>query len=589
MATNLGYLAKSLAKLEQLYSKAPMAQLWWVGGAVVEGVSRSSIELGTSVKMLLGLLDRQIKDNIESGANRMEPVPVELLKNLLYYVARCEGDSPKVKEVKKAFRLDEALPSDDLIDAERQQLAGPDKEAITSVIKALLEEMVVIKENLDIFLRGQSQEIEELKPLIPSLKQVADTLGVLGIGNPRRVILEQIDVIGRVVESGFMPDDNTFMDVAGGLLYVEATLQGIAEDGARSAFVLGDNQADNDNYVSPEHVHKARSAVIEESRAGLENAKDAITEYIGSNYNSEYLEAVPEILHSVRGGLAMVPLNHPAALLQSCVSYIQNDLIDTGTQPDWKVLDTLADAITSIEYYLERLGEQFPGDEDILSIAEDAVASLGYPVERVDEFATSEEIEKASENIVTLDQVDFDEDVPALEIPELSQVADGSETSEQSGIENDVPVLDAAVTGDIAEELEETSPAEDVAEISEDLVTDEVEEDDDDLIDDEILEIFVEEAEEVLETIVEFTPKWKADRNADEPRAEVRRAYHTLKGSGRMVGATVIGELGWSVENMLNRVLDGNIEASDDVFLIMETVTSIMPELVKDFEKSTKM
>ena len=67
MATNLGYLAKSLAKLEQLYSNAPMAQLWWVGGAVVEGVSRSSIELGTSVKMLLGLLDRQIKDNIESG------------------------------------------------------------------------------------------------------------------------------------------------------------------------------------------------------------------------------------------------------------------------------------------------------------------------------------------------------------------------------------------------------------------------------------------------------------------------------------------------------------------------------------------
>ncbi|OUS06566.1 hypothetical protein A9Q81_03310 [Gammaproteobacteria bacterium 42_54_T18] len=588
MATNLGYLAKSLAKLEQLYSNAPMAQLWWVGGAVVEGVSRSSIELGTSVKMLLGLLDRQIKDNIESGANRMEPVPVELLKNLLYYVARCEGDSPKVKEVKKAFRLDEALPSDDLIDVERQQLAGPDKEAIASVIKALLEEMVVIKENLDIFLRGQSQEIEELKPLVPSLKQVADTLGVLGIGNPRRVILEQIDVIGRVVESGFMPDDNTFMDVAGALLYVEATLQGIAEDGARGAFDSGDNQADNDNYVSPEHVHKARSAVIEESRAGLESAKDAITEYIGSNYNNEYLEAVPEILHSVRGGLAMVPLHHPAALLQGCVSFIQNDLIDTGIRPDWKVLDTLADAITSIEYYLERLGEQFPGDEDILSIAEDAVASLGYPVERVDEFAASVGgTEKESEDIVTLDQVDFDEDVPELEIPELSQVADGSESLEHvSDVESEVPVLDS-VTENIVEDIEETSSVEDVAEVSEEPGAEEVE-DDDDLIDDEILEIFVEEAEEVLETIVEFTPKWKADRDAEEPRAEVRRAYHTIKGSGRMVGATVIGELGWSIENMLNRVLDGNIEASDDVFLIMETVTSIIPELVKDFESRRK-
>src|SRR5690606_23496021 len=49
----------------------------------------------------------------------------------------------------------------------------------------------------------------------------------------------------------------------------------------------------------------------------------------------------------------------------------------------WKELDTLADAITSIEYYLERLGDRFPGDEDILAIAEEAVAALGYPAERV--------------------------------------------------------------------------------------------------------------------------------------------------------------------------------------------------------------
>ena len=39
MPTNLGYMAKSLAKLEQLYSNTPMGQLWWVAAALVEGVA----------------------------------------------------------------------------------------------------------------------------------------------------------------------------------------------------------------------------------------------------------------------------------------------------------------------------------------------------------------------------------------------------------------------------------------------------------------------------------------------------------------------------------------------------------------------
>ena len=37
----------------------------------------------------------------------------------------------------------------------------------------------------------------------------------------------------------------------------------------------------------------------------------------------------------------------------------------------------------------------------------------------------------------------------------------------------------------------------------------------------------------------------------------IRRVFHTLKGSGRLVGAKTLGEFAWKTENMLNRVLDG--------------------------------
>ena len=108
-----------------------------------------------------------------------------------------------------------------------------------------------------------------------------------------------------------------------------------------------------------------------------------------------------------------------------------------------------------------------------------------------------------------------------------------------------------------------------------------------DLIDEEILEIFVEEAAEVLETINEFFPQWRADPSNDDARTTVRRSFHTLKGSGRMVQAYEIGELAWSVENMLNRVLDGTIEINDGIFDLIQQVVDVVPGMVKSFEDRT--
>ena len=110
-----------------------------------------------------------------------------------------------------------------------------------------------------------------------------------------------------------------------------------------------------------------------------------------------------------------------------------------------------------------------------------------------------------------------------------------------------------------------------------------MQDDDDDLIDDEILEIFIEEAEEVSETITEHLPTFAVGAENHESLTELRRAYHTLKGSGRMVGASEIGETAWGIENMLNRVIDGSILLSQDVVDLVQYVSGIIPELVDCF------
>ncbi|HSG90157.1 MAG TPA: Hpt domain-containing protein [Pseudomonadales bacterium] len=107
--------------------------------------------------------------------------------------------------------------------------------------------------------------------------------------------------------------------------------------------------------------------------------------------------------------------------------------------------------------------------------------------------------------------------------------------------------------------------------------------DDAELIDDEIIEIFLEEVTEVLEQIDASADAWRRNPRDATALTEIRRAYHTLKGSGRMVGASVLGELAWSVENMLNRVIDDTIEPSPAVVALTLQVRDIVPVLRQAF------
>ncbi|MCW8930490.1 MAG: Hpt domain-containing protein, partial [Gammaproteobacteria bacterium] len=80
-------------------------------------------------------------------------------------------------------------------------------------------------------------------------------------------------------------------------------------------------------------------------------------------------------------------------------------------------------------------------------------------------------------------------------------------------------------------------------------------------VDPEIMEIFIEEAQEEIEKISTLFPQWKSEQDSMEALTEMRRSFHTLKGSGRLVGAYEMGEFSWAFENMINRIIDATISA----------------------------
>lgn len=68
----------------------------------------------------------------------------------------------------------------------------------------------------------------------------------------------------------------------------------------------------------------------------------------------------------------------------------------------------------------------------------------------------------------------------------------------------------------------------------------------------ELLNIFLEEADEVLAIMHENLELCHLHQESLEPLVTIRRGFHTLKGSGRMVGLNELGEVAWVLERAMN-------------------------------------
>ncbi|MBK8510359.1 MAG: Hpt domain-containing protein [Candidatus Competibacteraceae bacterium] len=98
--------------------------------------------------------------------------------------------------------------------------------------------------------------------------------------------------------------------------------------------------------------------------------------------------------------------------------------------------------------------------------------------------------------------------------------------------------------------------------------------------DPEFVDVFLEEAREELKVIQDHVGLWRTQAHNRELATTLRRAFHTLKGSGRMVGATVIGDFAWEYENLLNQVLSGALSPSPAICEAVGMAASALAPLV---------
>jgi chemosensory pili system protein ChpA (sensor histidine kinase/response regulator) len=102
--------------------------------------------------------------------------------------------------------------------------------------------------------------------------------------------------------------------------------------------------------------------------------------------------------------------------------------------------------------------------------------------------------------------------------------------------------------------------------------------------DEELLQVFLEEAAKVLADIEAALPVCRAEPGNTEALATIRRGFHTLKGSGRMVGLNELGEVAWEVEQVMNRWLEEQRPASAELLELAADAAKRFAEWVAQLE-----
>src|SRR6202522_2370443 len=353
---NLEILSKVAEKLEQVAETQPVFQLWWVVGAILEAVRANGLEGSATLKRLLGQADRQIKTLYELGEARYcEDPPVDLLNNLLYYVARASTAGGRIAAVRASFKLSELLPVDDSIEHERESLSAPSVKLMRTVAAAIKEDLSKVKDVLDIFVRRGGGRSEELAPQLELLKKISDTLGVLGLGELRQRVQEEISELSSIVGDGKSPPEESLIKVAGVLLSVEDSLDDQlvrlilpAASAAQAADLPGDHDLE---------FRLVSEAVLRECIVNLARIKEAVSIAVQKpgDFPPQGLDNVPQLLRGITAGLLMLGKGRAVELMDAIGAQVRKLIEPGAVVPDALRLERVADAIVSIEYYMETL------------------------------------------------------------------------------------------------------------------------------------------------------------------------------------------------------------------------------------------
>ena len=374
---SLKLMARALSRLDRLCGPVPMGRLWWIGRAMIEALIIDEMALTPARKALLGQYDRQIKRLVQEGERALgADAPLLMIKESIFVVSLCSRSSGVLGEVKQVFDLRPGI-TDAELQAEIGLMTGGSGSVVRSVAESLKEELNGIKQTLDMAAQGVADT--DYAEVADGMARIGGTLVMVNLPDQAERIRNRANQV-RGWRADMDVESMDFQSLVDDLLAVENAVAELEHSLTPRDEI---NRDAGNQRISRYQLDDARKTVVSECRSGLALAKRAVASFLESSWDRMHLANLPGILAGVSGGLMFLDLGRARAVMDACKTYIEQRLLGAGSEaPEREQMDTLADAISSVDYYLESMEEMKPIGETVLEIAEESMEALGFPVIR---------------------------------------------------------------------------------------------------------------------------------------------------------------------------------------------------------------
>ncbi|WP_404362436.1 chemotaxis protein [Marinobacter sp.] len=371
----IGRAARGFARL---CNGAPMGQMWCLLAITADTLLDRSMMFGKARKRMLMRIEKYSREIVYVGkVATTKDAPDSIFKDLIYILYRSGSSNPEVLSILEAWRLTPAEYPESLLEAHRKRLYGPGADVLKSLSTALQEELNQLKDKLDIIERGIEPDIAELATIADSLERLANTLLMLDLSQLAMLSRGEAARLRRWENENRLPADTELYELADAVLSIEDAVMQIVSRGITSetdALAEARSSARSEESL---YFREALIVVADEARSALTLAKRAITAFVESDYDKLHLANLPATLHTIWGGFVMLDDPTAADVLERVAVSIQEKLLDQKEPPSMAVLEALADALTSLEYYIESVGTRDERNLDLLKLAESSLGDVG--------------------------------------------------------------------------------------------------------------------------------------------------------------------------------------------------------------------
>lgn len=503
--------------LEKIPASIEQKTFWWVS----LGFFDSLLNEGLTVDLLVRRLCARIEQAIRRLDNPTAAIDEQLMREVLYKISRSKIVTEHIREIFKAYGWHEQIPSNE---------QAVKKEKLEAILEEMHATLIEAKGAWIKYNDGQKNNLSLLLTHIRKLKELAVQI--------KYQSLEKLITVigGTAAHLNIQPQamsEILAQEFAISLLLVESALDNfnaISPEFTRQVKVISvrlrsavqgkwdksqmSMRQGPDGISSKAQEKELMAQLSHECCANLKQIEEVLDGFFRDSTKNYELPMLFPLFKQISGILVMLEYDRANALLVACRNLIEEfSRFDCEHKQSEQV--RLAEGLSSIGFFIEALKYE---QHDCINIIEAAINQFGSDV-----VAAA---------------------VP-LPVPKFVPSAPDRLAPLVPAVLSDLPTVQVETTT-----FQEASPGTQEA----------------------LLGTFLEESAEVLASIATCIRACRNDASDRDSLTTMCRGFHTLKGSGRIVGLLKIAEVAWSMEQILSRWLSEGKPVTEELLDLIAKV-----------------